>query len=318
MTITFACPSCGRQIRVKDEAAGKSGKCNDCGSALTVPRRSSAMIARAPDEILAAQPVTTPALPGQAHAVPAPHPQIQYVPVPVPYHAPAPQAAPNITVNVAQHATARADARAVAIANARPAYTNGLATFAAALAVLALLFCWIPFLGILAIPAAGLAIFLAAIALLLALFNRGVGLLRAVGAGVIGFVAIGIAIASTGAATKTIVDEAAKNRQAAQARPQPVEAKRQNPTPPTAPARVAPVEAHSEAPAAAEAQPVADTDPDAAAQKKFSGALSNGRQLANKGIFGPARKQFQRIIDGAPGTEIAAEAQKELDAIAKK
>jgi len=40
MTITFDCPECGRPIRTKDAAAGKSGRCNDCGSALTVPARA--------------------------------------------------------------------------------------------------------------------------------------------------------------------------------------------------------------------------------------------------------------------------------------
>ena len=32
MSITFSCPKCGRQIRVRDDAAGQSGKCNDCGA----------------------------------------------------------------------------------------------------------------------------------------------------------------------------------------------------------------------------------------------------------------------------------------------
>lgn len=40
MTIRFDCPSCGRQISVRDENAGKSGICDRCGEKLTVPRRS--------------------------------------------------------------------------------------------------------------------------------------------------------------------------------------------------------------------------------------------------------------------------------------
>jgi len=46
MTIRFACPKCGRAIRTSDDAAGKSGKCNDCGTVLAVPR--SALTATVP------------------------------------------------------------------------------------------------------------------------------------------------------------------------------------------------------------------------------------------------------------------------------
>ncbi len=37
--IAFACPRCGKQARVKDEMAGKQGKCPGCGHAITVPPR---------------------------------------------------------------------------------------------------------------------------------------------------------------------------------------------------------------------------------------------------------------------------------------
>jgi hypothetical protein len=54
MTIQFACPKCGRKIRVSDSAAGKSGKCNDCGCVLTVPRtEANAAVPFSDDEILA-------------------------------------------------------------------------------------------------------------------------------------------------------------------------------------------------------------------------------------------------------------------------
>jgi hypothetical protein len=328
MTITFACPSCGRQIRVKDDAAGKSGKCNDCGSALTVPRGSSQLIARAPDEIVAARSPTPPALSGQTYAppsqyAPASQPQIQYVPVPVPYQAVAPASAPNITVNVAQHASTHADARAVAIANARPAYANGLATAAAALAILALLFSWIPFLGLLAIPAAGLAIILAGLAFLLALFNRGAGMFRAIAGAAFALLAIIVAVASTGTAAKTIVDEAnkTKSRDAAQPRALQPETQRQTTARPAVQSVKAAEPAAAHAPVTKPvASPAIDppVDPEFAATKKFKSTLANGRQLAKLGIFPDARKHFQKIIDGAPGTEIAADAQKELDAIANK
>ena len=33
MPIDFSCPSCHKSFRVKDELAGKAGKCSQCGSA---------------------------------------------------------------------------------------------------------------------------------------------------------------------------------------------------------------------------------------------------------------------------------------------
>ena len=35
--IEFSCSQCGKQLKVQDEAAGKRGKCPQCGTALTVP-----------------------------------------------------------------------------------------------------------------------------------------------------------------------------------------------------------------------------------------------------------------------------------------
>jgi hypothetical protein len=333
MTITFACPKCGRQIRVKDEAAGKNGKCNGCNSVLTVPReQKGSMIAREPDEVVAPQraapPMTVrpeqprpPALYAQQpQELQQQQPQIQYVPVPVPYHAAPAAPAPNIIVNVAQHATAHATA--VAIANARPAYTNGLATAAVVLALLALLFSWIPFLGMLAIPAAGLAIILAGLAFLLALFNRGAGLIRAIAGGALGLLAIIVAIASTGAAAKSIVDEANKSEAARTLRPGQAPQQQHVVAKPVAALPITPKPVASTVVPIADPEvkpePVAPVDPNVAARKKFSSALANGRQLVKARIYSGARKQFQRIIDGAPGTEIAAEAQQALDAIAKE
>jgi predicted Zn finger-like uncharacterized protein len=41
--IEFGCPHCHEHIRVKDDAlAGKSGKCNHCGQAITVPTLAEA------------------------------------------------------------------------------------------------------------------------------------------------------------------------------------------------------------------------------------------------------------------------------------
>lgn len=40
MTIRFLCPQCGRTIRARDEAAGHSGVCTDCGAKVRVPGKA--------------------------------------------------------------------------------------------------------------------------------------------------------------------------------------------------------------------------------------------------------------------------------------
>jgi hypothetical protein len=43
MPIQFACPSCARGYRVKDELAGKSAKCGQCGHKMKIPSTANAM-----------------------------------------------------------------------------------------------------------------------------------------------------------------------------------------------------------------------------------------------------------------------------------
>jgi hypothetical protein len=52
---------------------------------------------------------------------------------------------------------------------------------------------------------------------------------------------------------------------------------------------------------------------DEAARKKFGGVLKNARTLAEAKLYDAARKDFERIIAGAPGAAIAKEARHELD-----
>jgi hypothetical protein len=60
MSITFSCPSCGKGYKVPEEYAGRSTKCQQCGTALTVPRTGA---------ITSAPPA----------AVPAPYPAVASV-----------------------------------------------------------------------------------------------------------------------------------------------------------------------------------------------------------------------------------------------
>ncbi|HEV3262885.1 MAG TPA: serine/threonine-protein kinase, partial [Gemmataceae bacterium] len=40
--ISFACPACNKQLKVKDELAGKKGKCPGCGKAVAIPQSTAA------------------------------------------------------------------------------------------------------------------------------------------------------------------------------------------------------------------------------------------------------------------------------------
>jgi hypothetical protein len=52
--------------------------------------------------------------------------------------------------------------------------------------------------------------------------------------------------------------------------------------------------------------------PDASAQRTYGPILHNAKQLIKAGLYGPAAGYLRRIINGAPGTRIAAEAQRLL------
>jgi hypothetical protein len=53
-------------------------------------------------------------------------------------------------------------------------------------------------------------------------------------------------------------------------------------------------------------------DPNVTAQRTYGYLLRNARQLIQAGLYAPAANYLQRIIAGAPGTRIAAEAQQLL------
>jgi len=87
--------------------------------------------------------------------------------------------------------------------------------------------------------------------------------------------------------------------------------------------RCKPIEAKPQAQARPEgeakpAAPLPPADPEADAQKRFGALLSNSRKLIKAGVYDAARKNLARIVKEAPGTAIAAEAQKELDQLANR
>src|SRR4051812_26418725 len=42
--ISFACPVCNKQLKVKDVLAGKKGKCPGCGKPITIPENLAAAL----------------------------------------------------------------------------------------------------------------------------------------------------------------------------------------------------------------------------------------------------------------------------------
>jgi Superinfection immunity protein len=55
--------------------------------------------------------------------------------------------------------------------------------------------------------------------------------------------------------------------------------------------------------------------PNEAARQRFGGLLGNAQNLIKAGMYSDAEKPLRRIINGAPGTEIAAEATQVLESI---
>ncbi len=53
-------------------------------------------------------------------------------------------------------------------------------------------------------------------------------------------------------------------------------------------------------------------DPETNARRQFGPLVSNARNLIRAGVYPPAAQLLQRVIAGAPGTRIAAEAQRML------
>jgi len=241
--------------------------------------------------------------------------QLQPAPLPVYYQPPPPPQ--QILVNVVQHTTANA----TAIAGGRP-YVNGWAQAALAIAFLSFLLSFVPFIGLLAIWGVVLSLVLAAIGFLASLIHSGRGLLSSLAAAGLSGVACIVALASTGGAIVKQAAESAPPRattQPAVALPSKVAAARVLPA--AAPASTGPAESTetrvAAKPAVSEPAPasVPKVDAAAAARKRHTALLSQARTLIKAGILPGAEKRLKQIIDEAPGTAIADEAQKEIDSM---
>jgi hypothetical protein len=164
MPITFSCPKCGRQIRVRDDAAGQSGKCNDCGAAICVPKPQET-------QILRPRKSAPPAIPDDEFLQVGP-----------------PQNPVAVQVNVQQPSKA--------------AHSLGIAS--TVLGILAFLICWIPFVGVLGMPLSGLGLLLGVIGIILAVVRRGSGIGFSIAGSAICGLALLVAFTVTSAIVKAV------------------------------------------------------------------------------------------------------------------
>ena len=75
MAIEFACPTCGKVLKLRDEAAGKKGRCPYCKEVITVPEASLAqddLIEIVPADAPKKPPVLPPRPPKPSVSTPAP------------------------------------------------------------------------------------------------------------------------------------------------------------------------------------------------------------------------------------------------------
>jgi len=162
--IEFACTSCGKQLKVKDEAAGKKGKCPQCGNMVEVPSAET--------EVNLAE-IDAPIQPVRRQQAP---PVVQPPPLERGHVAQAP------SVNVHM-----------------PKRSSSLGIVSLILGVVAFLICWIPLIGVVSIPVSALGVLLAAIGLLAALVRRGSGIGWPIGGGAVSGLALAIGIAQVAA-----------------------------------------------------------------------------------------------------------------------
>lgn len=198
--IRFKCLHCGKAISVKDEVAGKKGKCPGCGQTIEVPRAG----------------VQKETQPAETSKPLIPHPsepkqEIIEPPLAQPPQLPTHSQTPFVTGGQTQHTVPMPAPVAVQVNvdQSHAAHSLGIASFV--LGILSFFVCWIPLIGF---GFGGLGLVLGIIGLILAVVRKGSG---------IGYSIAGIAVSSiavimgicfmlfiTGSSPVTIFREAAR------------------------------------------------------------------------------------------------------------
>jgi hypothetical protein len=342
MTIVFDCPKCGRKIRVRDEASGHRGTCEACGSVLTVPTLPFVAESVEPPALPVASPSTrrqnqTPEIADKNQAPASVTRQITDAAEVVEPVSAQPQSAsksPKLVVDVAE------DPQADAAVAGKARSKNAWAYAAFVLAILSLLISWIPSVSLVAIAGISLALLLTVVAFVVSFGRSGDGRLMSIAAGFVSAAAIVFVVVSTSLATATSGAAASAKAladalQAHAIRPQlpdfipPQQNTKQSDTkqsdakqaeaagitrPSPDPPAVAPRRKAPKVSPASGDVPQEDKA-ESAARRRYSGTLKIARRLAETGNLRGAERAFRRIINSAPGTSIAAEAEKELEAL---
>ena len=150
--IQFDCPHCRKTLRVKDEFAGKRGKCPHCQNVADVPAQSIPPCVPAEAPLDASAPTGAVAASAPAAAV---------------------QPTPPVPVPAARPVTARG--------------ASGLGIAALVLGILGIVFCWFPPLGL---SLAFIGLILAAVGLILSTTERKSGVGMPIAGLVVSFVAV--------------------------------------------------------------------------------------------------------------------------------
>ena len=206
--LKFHC-ACGKKIGAPDEYEGRRVKCPKCGMAVVARREEppaeehAAALAAMTSQPVEVTRVAAPPPPPQAQALPT-MASAAYVTPPAPsaVYVQHPQAAYSATiVNVPQQKGA-----------------SGFGIAALVIGIIAVLFCWVPFVGMLAIPLGLIALLLATVGVIVSLAGGKSGVGLPVAGGVLALLAIGIPILMTGAMAGAVGSAAAKAAADAEAR----------------------------------------------------------------------------------------------------
>jgi hypothetical protein len=337
MTIEFDCPKCGRNIRVRDEASGHRGTCEACGSVLTVPTLPYVAELIEPPDLPVASPSTrranrTPEIADRNQAPASVTPQVAATAAVVKPVSARPQSAsksPKIVVDVGE------DPQADAVVAGKARSKNAWAYAAFVLAILSLLISWIPSVSLVAIAGISLALLLTIVAFVVSFRQSGTGRLMSIAAGFVSATAIVFVVVSTSLAMATSGATASAKALAGALQAHPIrpqlpdlippqqntkqsdakQAEASTITPPGPdPPAVAPWRKAPQVSPAPGDVPQEDKS-ESAARRRYSGTLKIGRRLAETGDLRGAERAFRRIINSAPGTSIAAEAEKELESL---
>lgn len=170
--IEFSCSQCRKKLKVRDDAAGKRGKCPQCGAVLNVPHTGHSIRSAEGEQHMEAAPRRAPVRRAPVERVP-----VRQTP-------PLEQGHVRQALSVNVH---------------MPKRTSSLGVVSLILGVVAFLLCWIPLVGLLSIPLSALGLLLGAIGLLVALTRRGSGIGYSIGGGFVSGLALAIGIAQVAA-----------------------------------------------------------------------------------------------------------------------